>query len=155
MTNFIGRVRRAHELHQKLGEAKFREAYGKHPSALVHDLGLGRIKKRTELGSDILQTFQFHPLTEARERVFEKILEHHEKRILDSSFLSREAGVSPSSNQRILHILNARGVVKLIRMPGERMKLLVAEVWDPKTSEWKKALVPPETRRKHVHLKRF
>lgn len=156
MADFTEHVKRAHELHRKLGEEKFREAYGKHPSALVHDLGLGKIKKRTELGSDILQTFQFHPLTEAREKFLRNIQEHYGKMVLDSALLSRMAGVSKGSAPRILNILSARGVVKLVRLSGTRgWNMAVAEVWDSKAQEWKKALVPPEIKRKHVQVKRF
>jgi hypothetical protein len=156
MVGFIDHVKKAHGLRQKLGEERFREAYAKHPSALVHDLGLGKIKRRTELGSDILQTFQFPPLTEAGERVFQKILEHHGKNVLDSAFLSREAGISKGLAPRILRILNARGVVKLVRLSGTRgWNLAVAEVWDPAKKEWRKALVPPEVKRKHVQVKGF
>lgn len=142
MVSYPELVRKARELHNALGERKFRELYEEKPLKLIDDMRLRVSGSYTELeraGMDVLQAFPFHPLHPSIRAIQDRILEEHEKRLMLASALG-----DSKATARALRILEARGLVRLAKM-GRDGPLVVTEVFDGKA--WKKAMVPDSIRK--------
>lgn len=141
MASYQELVKRARELHAQLGEGEFRRRYAENPAGLANDLGVRSLKSAAAAakGRRVLQAFPFYPLKPGARALYGKILEEYGKRPLLLSALVSEGGDSANAFT-FLHVLEARGLVKVAYASTGKRNLIVTEVLD--RGKWKKAMLP-------------
>lgn len=135
MPTYAEMVKKARELHAKLGEAKFRELYGSRPSSLLDDIGANIREARSSRGSNVLQAFHFCPLSPSRQAIFEEIVRNYEKRPLLAKALNKRDSTA-------MYVLEARGLIRLKRIKASAgpPSLAISEVFHK--GVWRKAVLP-------------